>query len=118
MTSCASGTKRNFESITPGMSQNEVRAAMGDGPTRFEPIEKTEFSRWFWGDTYCVLFNQGKVVAKDSTQTGRNVEVGPGKVLRGTLRRIWPDATAYEVHSVCDLASLRRLAGTPAALPS
>lgn len=40
----------------------------------------------------------------------RFVEVGPGKVLRGTLRRIWPDATAYEVHSVGDLASLKRLA--------
>jgi [acyl-carrier-protein] S-malonyltransferase len=40
----------------------------------------------------------------------RFVEVGPGKILRGTLRRIWPDASAYEVHSVCDLASLRRLA--------
>ena len=40
----------------------------------------------------------------------RFVEVGPGKVLRGTLRRIWPDADAYQVHSVCDLASMRRLA--------
>lgn len=40
----------------------------------------------------------------------RFVEVGPGKVLRGTLRRIWPDATAYEVHSVGDLAAMKRLA--------
>jgi len=40
----------------------------------------------------------------------RFVEVGPGKVLRGTLRRIWPDATAYEVWSVGDLVSMKRLA--------
>ena len=40
----------------------------------------------------------------------RFVEVGPGKVLRGTLRRIWPDATAYEVHSVGDLVAMKRLA--------
>jgi hypothetical protein len=80
LASCASSSKRNFESITPGMTQNEVRAAMGDGPTRFEQVEQTPYSRWFWGDAYCVLFNESnKVVAKDSTQTGRNVEVGPGK---------------------------------------
>jgi len=40
----------------------------------------------------------------------RFVEVGPGRVLRGTLRRIWPDASAYEAHCVGDLASLERLA--------
>jgi [acyl-carrier-protein] S-malonyltransferase len=40
----------------------------------------------------------------------RFVEVGPGKVLRGTLRRIWPDAGAYEVHSVGDLVAMKRLA--------
>lgn len=39
----------------------------------------------------------------------RFVEVGPGKVLRGTLRRIWPDASAYEVHSAGDVASLQRV---------
>ncbi|HOU53628.1 MAG TPA: ACP S-malonyltransferase [Myxococcota bacterium] len=40
----------------------------------------------------------------------RFVEVGPGRVLRGTLRRIWPDASAYEAHCVGDLPSLGRLA--------
>ncbi len=39
----------------------------------------------------------------------RFVEVGPGKVLRGTLRRIWPDATAYQIYSACDPASLQRV---------
>lgn len=39
----------------------------------------------------------------------RFVEVGPGRVLRGTLRRIWPDISAYEAHCVGDLASLERL---------
>jgi [acyl-carrier-protein] S-malonyltransferase len=42
----------------------------------------------------------------------RFVEVGPGKVLRGTLRRIWPDASAYEIHTAGDLASLRRVVDT------
>lgn len=40
------------------------------------------------------------------------VEVGPGKVLRGMLRRIWTDYASYQVSSVCSRASLRRLAGS------
>lgn len=39
----------------------------------------------------------------------RFVEVGPGKVLRGTLRRIWPDASAYEVLSAGDIPALQRV---------
>ena len=39
----------------------------------------------------------------------RFIEVGPGKVLRGMLRRIWTDTSAYKVSSVCSLASLQRV---------
>lgn len=39
----------------------------------------------------------------------RFIEVGPGKVLRGMLRRIWPDSSAYRISSVCSLASLQRV---------
>ncbi|NOZ01012.1 MAG: ACP S-malonyltransferase [Deltaproteobacteria bacterium] len=39
----------------------------------------------------------------------RFVEVGPGRVLRGMVRRIWPDTSAYKVSSVSSLASLRRV---------
>lgn len=53
-----------------------------------------------WVDTVCGLIADG---------VDRFVEVGPGKVLRGTLRRIWPDATAYEVHSAGDVAALQRV---------
>lgn len=40
----------------------------------------------------------------------RFVEVGPGKVLRGTLRRIIEDSTTYEIHTTGDIKSLQRVA--------
>lgn len=39
----------------------------------------------------------------------RFVEVGPGKVLRGMLRRTWKDSSAYKISSVCSLATLQRV---------
>ena len=38
------------------------------------------------------------------------VELGPGTVLRGLLRRIHPDPAAYRVFSAGDLKTLQRVA--------
>jgi hypothetical protein len=78
LAACASAQKK-FESITPGMSQDDVRRTMGEGPSRFRQLPDAQYSSWYWGDDYCVLFKQDHVVSKDSTESGRNVSVGPGK---------------------------------------
>lgn len=75
---CASQQK-HFEDIVPGMSTGDVRKAMKDGPTRFENIANTNFAAWYWKDEFCVLFQENKVVGKDSRQEGRNVKLGPGQ---------------------------------------
>lgn len=98
---CASREAR-FENIVPGMSTEEVRKTMKGGPTRFEEVAQTEFTAWYWGEDQCVLFKGGKAVAKDSSQIGQSVKVGPGqyeekrqalclapgKVAEGTTERI------------------------------
>jgi len=42
----------------------------------------------------------------------RFVEVGPGRVLRGLLRRIWRETSEYKVASVCKLSALERVLTT------
>lgn len=74
---CSSAEKK-FERITPGMTQEGVRDAMDGGPSRFEQVSGTDYSTWYWGGEYCVLFKGDRVVAKDSTREGTSANVGPG----------------------------------------
>src|SRR4051812_47951968 len=76
---CASSPEKRFNDIRPGMDEERVSKTMGEGPTRFEDIANTQYSSWYWGDDRCVLFKDRKVVAKDSSRTGNDVTVGPGK---------------------------------------
>jgi hypothetical protein len=72
---CASQEKK-FERVVPGMSASAVQKNLG-GPTRFGQVADTSFSTWYWGDEYCVLFRDDKVVAKDSATTGKSGNAGP-----------------------------------------
>ena len=74
---CASAQK-NFDNVTPGMSEKDVRSTMG-GPSRFESISETNYTAWHWGEDYCVLFKDNKVVGKDASQAGKNASLGPAK---------------------------------------
>jgi hypothetical protein len=67
---CSSTGPKKFDRIVPGMSSSDVKNAMDQGPTRFENIANTSFATWYWGDNYCVLFKDDKVVAKDSALAG------------------------------------------------
>ena len=55
---------------------------------------------------------QWMTIIEELFKTGINcfVEVGPGKVLRGLLRRIIPDPRSYEVYLAGDLRALERVA--------
>lgn len=53
-----------------------------------------------WGDCVRTLIDQGVDVF---------VELGPGTVLRGLLRQIHPDPTAYRVFSAGDVRTLQRV---------
>ena len=75
---CASQQSR-FDQINPGMTGSEARAAMHAGPTHFENVPNSEYATWYWGKDYCVLLKSDKVIAKDSAEAGRTVNVGPGK---------------------------------------
>ncbi len=67
---CASQQGR-FEQIIPNMTYEDVKRSMKDGPTRFDQPQGSEYAAWFWGDNdYCVLFKNGRVVAKDARGTG------------------------------------------------
>lgn len=76
LAACSSQQKR-FESIVPGMSSQDVQKSMDTGPTRFDNISGTDYSSWYWGDDYCLLFQGGKVIMKDTAQSGRTVNAGP-----------------------------------------
>src|SRR4051812_4975197 len=71
---CSSSSKR-FEEITPGMTMEDVKKAMNQGPTRFETLAATGssatpsgYESWYFGDDQCVLFKDQKVVSKDVTR--------------------------------------------------
>ena len=79
MAACSHAPTAKFDKITPGMSESQVKNEMDAGPTRFEKVGDTDYTSWYWGKDYCVLFKADKVVAKDQTEAGRSVSVGPGK---------------------------------------
>jgi hypothetical protein len=68
---CSSASKK-FEDVTPGMTSDQVRHTMSDGPSRFENLADSGYSSWYWGDDYCVLFKDDKVVAKDAAREGNS----------------------------------------------
>ena len=74
--SCSS-TQKKFDRITPGMSPAEVSEAMDEGPSKFEKIANTEYTSWYWGEDYCVLFQGDKVVTKVSALEGNTASAGP-----------------------------------------
>ena len=78
MAGCSS-TEKKFDHIVPGMSTDQVKNTMDQGPSHFENIANTEYASWYWGDGYCVLFKNDKVVAKDAAQTGNSGSAGPVK---------------------------------------
>lgn len=91
---CSSAEKR-FERITPGMSSNEVKEAMDAGPSRFEHVADTNYMTWYWGDDYCVLMKDDKVVAKDSTHQGSTASVaGAGYEETSRAQCLAPGQTA------------------------
>jgi hypothetical protein len=74
---CASGGK-HFDKVLPGMTMKQVRDEVSAGPSRFEVIENTPYTSWYWGDEMCVLFNGDKVVAKETAVEGNKVEIAGG----------------------------------------
>jgi hypothetical protein len=71
---CASDSKR-FDHVEPGMTSAQVKDAMDSGPSKFGPVADTGYTAWYWGDDYCVLFKDDKVVSKDTTSEGTSGNV-------------------------------------------
>jgi hypothetical protein len=57
------------------VTTSEVEDQMGTGPSRFENIADTKYSTWYWGDDYRVLFQDQKVISKDSTHTKKTASI-------------------------------------------
>lgn len=73
---CSTASKdARFDRVLPNMSPDEVRREMDSGPSRFEKLDdKGQYMSWYFGDDYCVLFQDEKVVSKDSTAAGTKAE--------------------------------------------
>jgi hypothetical protein len=91
---CATSSSR-FEKISPGMTADQVKTTMSDGPSRFETASDTGYASWYWGEDYCVLFRNDRVVSKNTATDGMGGEVkGVGYQEKNKASCLAPGQTA------------------------
>ncbi|ATB32985.1 hypothetical protein [Melittangium boletus] len=71
---CAT-TQSRFNSVYPGMPSRGVVETMEGGPSRAQEFGDGS-TAWYYGDDFCLLLRDDKVVAKDSTQEKVSVNAG------------------------------------------
>ncbi|WP_434390087.1 hypothetical protein [Melittangium boletus] len=71
---CAS-TESRFKKVYPGMSSASVAETMKGGPSRAQEFGEGS-TAWYYGDDFCMLLRDDKVVAKESSSEKISMNAG------------------------------------------
>jgi hypothetical protein len=71
---CAT-TESRFKKVYPGMSSASVAETMKGGPTRAQEFGEGS-TAWYYGDDFCMLLRDDRVVAKESTRENISMNAG------------------------------------------